>query len=65
MRSRSHRRRFASEILRNVQRIKERVGVTIEIARPVDFVPPLDGSDGRHVFIESIDTVTCRRSSKR
>lgn len=44
--------------LRDVQRIKERVGVNIELVRPEDFVPALDGSEDRHLFIETIENVS-------
>jgi hypothetical protein len=30
----------------------------IEFARPEDFVPPLAGSEGRHVFIETVGNVS-------
>jgi hypothetical protein len=42
----------------NIQRIKERVGVNVEFVRPEDFVPPLNGSEDRHVFIETIRDVS-------
>ena len=41
-----------------IQGIKERLNVNVEFARPEDFVPPLPGSSGRHVFIASIGRVT-------
>ena len=41
-------------LFRDIQEIKERLGVNVEFARPEDFVPPLTGSDDRHVFIERI-----------
>jgi hypothetical protein len=46
------------EALHDVQRIKERVGVNIEFVRPEDFVPALEGSEDRHVFIETIGSVS-------
>ena len=44
-------------IFRDVQRIKERLKLNIEFARPEDFVPALAGSEDRHVFIATIGTV--------
>lgn len=46
------------QIFRDVQGIKERLDVNIEFARPEDFVPALAGSDGRHVFIQTMGTVS-------
>lgn len=46
------------EIFRDIQAIKERLGLNIEFARPEDFVPPLSGSAGRHVFIQKIGSVS-------
>lgn len=40
------------EVFRDVQGLKERLGVNIEFARPEHFVPPLDGSAERHVFVD-------------
>ncbi|MGE3840463.1 MAG: hypothetical protein AB7I50_02630 [Vicinamibacterales bacterium] len=45
-------------VFREIQTVKERLGLNIEFARPEDFVPPLEGSDGRHVFIRTVDRVT-------
>jgi len=45
------------EIFRDIQGIKERLRLNIEFARPEDFVPPLAGSDDRHVFVESLGRV--------
>ena len=44
-------------IFRDVQGMKERLQLNIEFVRPEDFVPPLKGSDKRHVFIEKIGRV--------
>jgi len=41
-----------------IQDIKERLGMNVEFARPEDFVPPLAGSDDRHVFIEEIGSIS-------
>lgn len=40
------------EVFRDVQGIKERLGLNIEFARPENFVPPLAGSAERHVFVD-------------
>ena len=45
-------------VFRDVQQIKERLGLNIEFARPEDFVPALAGSDERHVFIETVGRVS-------
>lgn len=45
-------------VFRDVQAIKERLRLNIEFARPEDFVPPLAGSDERHVFIETVGRVS-------
>ncbi len=42
----------------NVQQIKERLNVNVELARPEDFVPPLAGSEDRHVFIERVGPIS-------
>ncbi|HEY7671936.1 MAG TPA: DUF6036 family nucleotidyltransferase [Gammaproteobacteria bacterium] len=46
------------DIFRDVQEIKERLNLNIEFARPEDFVPPLEGSEGRHVLIETVGRVS-------
>jgi hypothetical protein len=45
-------------VFRNIQKIKERLNINIEFARPEDFVPPLKGTADRHVFIDTIGKVT-------
>ena len=45
-------------VFRDVQRIKEHLNINVEFARPEDFVPPLAGSADRHMFIQTIGTVT-------
>jgi hypothetical protein len=45
-------------VFRDVQRVKEDLGLNIEFARPEHFVPPLSGSDDRHVFIQTIGAVS-------
>ena len=42
----------------HVQQIKDRLRVNVELARPEDFVPPLLGSEDRHIFIETIGQVS-------
>jgi hypothetical protein len=44
-------------VFRDVQAIKERLGVNVEFARPEDFVPALAGSAERHVFIRTAGRV--------
>lgn len=46
------------EVFRDIQTIKERVGVNVEFVRPEEFVPPLAGSRSRHLPIETIGNVT-------
>jgi hypothetical protein len=46
------------EIFRDVQAVKERLRLNIELVRPEDFVPPLEGSAERHVFIETVGAVS-------
>jgi hypothetical protein len=46
------------DIFDDVQGIKERLRLNIELARPEDFVPPLEGSEIRHVFIETVGRVS-------
>jgi len=42
----------------DVQQIKDRLRVNVERVRPEDFVPPLSGSESRHVFVETIGSVS-------
>lgn len=46
------------ELFRDVQGLKERLGLSVEFVRPEDFVPALGGSADRHVFIEKIGQVS-------
>lgn len=46
------------DVFRDVQDIKERLRLNIEFARPEHFVPPLEGSESRHVFIETVGSVS-------
>ena len=45
-------------VFRDIQQIKERLNINIEFARREDFVPPLDGTYERHVFIEKVGPIT-------
>jgi hypothetical protein len=45
-------------IFREIQSIKERLRLNIELVRPENFVPPLAGTNERHVFIETIGPVS-------
>jgi hypothetical protein len=45
-------------IFRDLQGIKERLGLNIEFARPENFVPPLARSANRHVFIDTVGRVS-------
>jgi hypothetical protein len=40
-------------VFRDIQEIKERLQINVELARPEHFVPELPGSEGRHVPIET------------
>lgn len=44
-------------VFRDIQGIKERLRLNIEFARPEHFVPPLERSSERHVFIERVRDV--------
>jgi uncharacterized nucleotidyltransferase DUF6036 len=46
------------DVFRDIQGIKERLNVNVDFARPEDFVPPLQNTAERHIFIEKIGTVT-------
>jgi hypothetical protein len=46
------------EVFRDIQKIKERLNINIEFARPEDFVPPLRGTSDRHVFIDKIGSIS-------
>jgi hypothetical protein len=45
-------------VFRDIQGIKDRLNVNVEFARPEHFVPPLPGSEERHVFVEKIGKVS-------
>jgi hypothetical protein len=44
-------------VFRDIQGIKERLDINIELARPDDFVPPLKGASVRHVLIQKIGLI--------
>ena len=46
------------DIFRDVQNIKERLNINIEFVRPEDFVPPLEGTETRHEFIDTVGQVS-------
>jgi hypothetical protein len=46
------------EVFRDIQRIKQRLDVNVEFARPEQFVPELPGTAERHVFLETIGPVS-------
>jgi len=46
------------QVFHDVQGVKERLDVNIEFVRPEDFVPALAGSEGRHVFIQTVGRVS-------
>lgn len=46
------------DVFRDIQGIKERLQLNVEFARPEDFVPALAGSEGRHVFVETVGRVS-------
>jgi hypothetical protein len=45
------------DLFRDIQGIKEVLGLNVEFLQPEDFVPALAGSADRHVFIEKIGQV--------
>ena len=45
-------------VFRDIQRIKERLNINVELARPEHFVPALNGSARRHVFIKALGRVS-------
>jgi hypothetical protein len=46
------------DVFRGIQGIKERLNINIEFAHPEDFVPPLKGTADRHVFIDTVGSIT-------
>ena len=44
-------------VFRDIQGIKTRLNLNVEYARPEHFVPPLTGSDDRHLFIDRVGSV--------
>jgi hypothetical protein len=47
-----------AEVFRDIQGIKERLDMSIEFARPEDFVPPLAGTSDRHVHVATVGPVS-------
>lgn len=45
-------------VFRDIQAIKERLQINVEFVRPEDFVPALAGTEGRHVFLETVGRVS-------
>jgi len=45
------------EVFRDIQAIKERLQLNIEFARPEEFVPPLAGTDERHLLVERVGNI--------
>lgn len=45
------------EVFRDIQGIKDRLGLNIELVRPEHFVPALAGSDDRHLFIDRVGEI--------
>jgi hypothetical protein len=45
-------------ILATIEKIKESLRINVELVQPEDFVPPLRGSEERHLFIESAGSIT-------
>lgn len=45
-------------VFRDIQAIKERLQVNVELARPEDFVPALSGTEGRHVLLDTFGRVS-------
>jgi hypothetical protein len=46
------------EVFRDIQRIKNDLQLNVELVRPEHFVPALEGSESRHLFVESIGEVS-------
>lgn len=45
-------------VFRDIQQLKDKLNVNVEFTRPENFVPPLRGSEERHVFIEKLGSVS-------
>lgn len=45
-------------LFKNIQKIKEHLNINIEFVRPEDFVPPLEGTEDRHLFMEKAGAIT-------
>jgi hypothetical protein len=46
------------EVFRDIQGIKERLQMNIEFVRPEDFVPPLQGSNQRHIRVKTVGNIS-------
>ena len=46
------------DVFKDIQGIKERLNMNVEFARPEDFVPPLNGTRDRHVFIDTTGPIS-------
>lgn len=46
------------DVFGDIQAIKERLNINIELARPEHFVPPLKGTQDRHVLIDTMGSVS-------
>ncbi len=46
------------ELFANIQAIKEKLKVNVELVRPEHFVPALEGTEERHLFIKEIESVS-------
>lgn len=46
------------DVFKDIQAIKERLGVNVEFARPEEFVPPLRGTLDRHLFVDTIGPIS-------
>ncbi|NNK48782.1 MAG: hypothetical protein HKP01_07910 [Gemmatimonadetes bacterium] len=44
-------------VFRDVQGVKKRLDLNIELVRPEHFVPPLEGSGDRHVFVDRLGNI--------
>ena len=46
------------QVLQQISELKKRLQINVELGRPEDSVPPLEGSSERHLFIETIGPVS-------
>lgn len=45
-------------VFHDIQGIKERLNVNVEFTRPEQFVPPLSGTQDRHLFVQTLRNVS-------